>query len=323
MFNIRTDLAVEKKELYEKRFKREIDGIIIEEEHIDDIKVTTVDIINDNGAEKMGKEIGRYTTIDMPICTSYDIGLKESVSHILAGCLEKIINLKDDDVVLVVGLGNSGVTPDALGPKVVEKIIITRHLNNLMPDEIEEGLRSVCAISPGVLGTTGIETAEIIKAIVNKIKPSLVICVDALASRSISRVSRSIQISDTGISPGGGVANERMQINEKTLGIPVIALGVPTVVDAGTVANDAIDLVIDEMIEQTDNKEFYKMLKSIDKNEKSNMIKRLLNPYIGDLMVTPKEIDEVIECIAKIVANGINIALQPNMDSQEILDFLN
>ncbi|MGL5575119.1 MAG: GPR endopeptidase [Sarcina sp.] len=321
MFNVRTDLAVEKRELYEKRFKREIDGIIIEEEHIDDVKVTTVDIINDDGAKKMGKGVGRYITIDMPICTSYDIGLKESVSHILAGSLEKIINLKDDDVALVVGLGNSGVTPDALGPKVVEKIIITRHLNNLMSDEIEEDLRSVCAISPGVLGTTGIETAEIIKSLVDKIKPALVICVDALASRSISRVSRSIQVSDTGISPGGGVANKRMAINEETLGIPVIAVGVPTVVDAGTIANDAIDLVIDEMIEQSENKEFYKMLKNIDKMEKSNMIRRLLNPYVGDLMVTPKEIDEVVECIARIVANGINIALQPNMDSQEILDF--
>ncbi|MGL4452529.1 MAG: GPR endopeptidase [Sarcina sp.] len=321
MFNVRTDLAVEKRELYEKRFKREIDGIIIEEEHIDDVKVTTVDIINDDGAKKMGKGVGRYITIDMPICTSYDIGLKESVSHILAGSLEKIINLKDDDVALVVGLGNSGVTPDALGPKVVEKIIITRHLNNLMPDEIEEDLRSVCAISPGVLGTTGIETAEIIKSLVDKIKPAIVICVDALASRSISRVSRSIQVSDTGISPGGGVANKRMAINEETLGIPVIAVGVPTVVDAGTIANDAIDLVIDEMIEQSENKEFYKMLKNIDKMEKSNMIRRLLNPYVGDLMVTPKEIDEVVECIARIVANGINIALQPNMDSQEILDF--
>lgn len=323
MFNVRTDLAVEKRELYEKRFKREIDGIVIEEEHIDDVKVTTVNIINDDGAKKMGKDIGRYITIDMPICTSYDIGLRESVSHILAGSLEKIINLKDNDVALVVGLGNAGVTPDALGPKVVEKIIITRHLNNLMPDEVEEDLRSVCAISPGVLGTTGIETAEIIKSLVDRIKPAIVICVDALASRSISRVSRSIQISDTGISPGGGVANKRMAINEETLGIPVIAVGVPTVVDAGTIANDAIDLVIDEMIEQSKNKEFYEMLKNIDKMEKSNMIRSLLNPYVGDLMVTPKEIDEVVECISRIVANGINIALQPNMDSQEILDFLN
>ncbi|MGL5069211.1 MAG: GPR endopeptidase [Sarcina sp.] len=323
MFNVRTDLAVEKRELYEKRFKREIDGIIIEEENIDDIKVTTVDIIDENGAQKMGKGIGRYITIEMPICTSYDVGLRESVSHILAGSLERIINLKDDDVALVVGLGNSGVTPDALGPKVVEKIIITRHLNKLMPDEIEEDLRSVCAISPGVLGTTGIETAEIIKSIVDKIKPAVVICVDALASRSLSRVSRSIQISDTGISPGGGVANKRMEINEENLGIPVIAVGVPTVVDAGTIANDAIDLVIDEMIEQSENKEFYTMLKNIDKSEKSNLIRKLLNPYVGDLMVTPKEIDEVVECISKVVANGINIALQPNMDSQDILEFLN
>lgn len=321
MFNVRTDLAVEKKELYQKHFKREIDGIIIEEELIDEIKVTTVDIINDGGAKKMGKDIGKYITIDMPMCTSYDTDLRDEASHILATNLEKIIKLEDNETALIVGLGNASVTPDALGPKVASKIIITRHLASVIPDDIEDGLRPVCAIAPGVLGTTGIETGEIIKSLVDRIKPSVVICVDALASMSISRVSKSIQITNTGISPGGGVGNNRMAINEKNLGVPVIAVGVPTVVDAGTIANDAIDLVIDQLIEETDDSQFYEMLKNIDKNEKSMMIRKLLAPYIGDLMVTPKEIDEIIECIASIVGSGINIALQPNIDSQEIIDF--
>ncbi|MGL5766646.1 MAG: GPR endopeptidase [Sarcina sp.] len=323
MFDVRTDLALEKKELYEKKYNKNIEGILIEEEKIEDITITTVDILDEIGEKKMGKEKGRYVTIDMPLCTSYDIVLKEQVIHLLAGTLEKIIKVDDKDPVLVVGLGNSGVTPDALGPKVIDKIIITRHLESIIPEEIEEDLRSVCALAPGVLGTTGIETGEIIKSVVDRIKPKLVVCVDALSSRKLARLSRSIQISDTGISPGGGVGNKRMNINFETLGVPVIAVGVPTVVDAGTIANDTIDLVIDELIEKSNNEEFYTMLKNIDKQEKANMIRELLNPYVGDLMVTPKEIDEVVECIAQVVASGINIALQPNMHPDDILEFLN
>ncbi|MGL5244660.1 MAG: GPR endopeptidase, partial [Sarcina sp.] len=225
---------------------------------------------------------------------------------------------------LVVGLGNWNVTPDALGPEVVEKLMITRHLKKVMPDAIDDSVRPVCAIAPGVLGITGIETGEIIKALVEKIHPSLVICIDALASRRLERVARTIQISNTGISPGAGVGNHRMQLNEETLGVPVIAIGVPTVVDAATIANDAMDLVLDEMISQSqEGKEFYNMLKSIDKNEKSHLIKSLLNPYVGDLMVTPKEVDDVIDSVAKIISNGINIALQPNMEMEDINKFLN
>ena len=152
----------------------------------------------------------------------------------------------------------------------------------------------------------------------------LVVCIDALASRKLERVARTIQISNTGISPGAGVGNHRMQINEESLGIPVIALGVPTVVDAATIANDAMDLVLDEMINQADaGKEFYNILNNIDKNEKGMMIKSLLDPYVGDLMVTPKEIDDIIESVSKIIANGINIALQPNMVLEDINKFLN
>ena len=321
MFNVRTDLALEKSEIFKKHAKGEIDGIIVEEENIDEIKVTTVNVVNEEGKKKIGKDIGKYITIDMPICNTNDFGMTESAAHILAGCLEKVINIKKNDLALVVGLGNSDVTPDSLGPNVVSKILVTRHLSELAPEEMNDELRLVCAISPGVLGNTGIESGEIIKSIVDKLKPSVVICIDALASKKLSRVSRSIQISDTGISPGGGVGNNRMKINKETLGVPVIAVGVPMVVDAGTIANDAIDLVIDELIEKTDNKDFYEMLKNIDRNEKSIMIRNLLNPYVGNLIVTPKEIDEIISCTSKVIANGINIALQPDIDSMEIMEF--
>lgn len=161
------------------------------------------------------------------------------------------------------------MTPDALGPKVAEKIMITRHLKTIMPEVIDDSVRPVCSIEPGVLGITGIETAEIIKGVVEKIKPNLVICIDALAARRVERVNATIQVGDTGISPGAGVGNNRKQINEENLGVKVIAIGVPTVVDAVTIANDTIDLLVDSLIKDSSNgTEFYKILKSIDKNEK-------------------------------------------------------
>lgn len=324
MYNVRTDLAVEARDMYKSRFNREIDGVIVEEKNQDDINITKVDVISENGAKKIGKPMGTYITIDMPDFTHYDGGLMDQVSHVLAGSLEEIINIDHSKTALVVGLGNWNVTPDALGPKVVEKLMVTRHLKAVMPDAIDDTVRPVCAIAPGVLGITGIETGEIIKALVDRIKPSLVICIDALASRKLERVTRTIQVGNTGISPGAGIGNNRMQINEENIGVPVIAIGVPTVVDAATIANDAMDLVLDEMVNQADQgKEFYHMLKSINKNEKSHLIKTLLNPYVGDLMVTPKEVDVVIDSVSKIISCGINIALQPNLDVEDINKFLN
>ncbi|MBK1812882.1 GPR endopeptidase [Clostridium sp. YIM B02505] len=323
MINVRTDLAVEARELYKQINKREADGIISEEEEIDNIKVTTVKILNEDGATKIGKPIGTYITIDIPEFTHYDGEIMDDVSEVLNNTMQKLIGVNTSKTALVVGLGNWNVTPDALGPKVVEKLMITRHLKAVMPDSIDESVRPVCALAPGVLGITGIETGEIIKAVADKIKPDMVICIDALASRSIRRVNRTIQIANTGISPGAGIGNKRMEINEENLGIPVIAIGVPTVVDAATIVNDAMDLVLDEMVSQsTEGGEFYNMLRNIDKNEKSHLIKSLLNPYVGDLMVTPKEVDVVIDSVSKIISNGLNMALQSNLDMDDINKFM-
>ena len=324
MLNFRTDLAIEAKEHYAKEHKNEIDGVIVEEEIINDSKVTKVKIESEEGAKKLGKPIGNYITIDIPEHTVYDGELMDDLSKAVGISLKDLVGLSEDKLVLVVGLGNRKVTPDALGPKVVDKIMITRHLKEVMPDTIDDSIRPVCAIAPGVLGITGIETGEVIKALVDKIKPDMVICIDALASRRIQRVNRTIQISDTGISPGAGVNNHRMRINEETLGIKVITIGVPTVVDAATIANDSIDLVIDELISQSEEgSDFYKMIKNIDKNEKSALIKELLNPYVGDLMVTPKEVDLVIDSLSKIISNAINIAIQPNLEMEDINKFMN
>lgn len=235
-FNFRTDLATERRDLYRKAnsIENEIDGIESEKEEINEnITVERVKITNEQGQNAIGKPIGNYITIDikkLKIAQDEDI---EKSAEILSNELKKIIDLHVDKQgeILVVGLGNIYVTPDSLGPKVVNDIEVTRHIINYLPQYVEEGTRMVSAISPGVLGTTGIETVEILKGIVDNIHPKLVIVIDALASRSIERISSTVQLSDTGIVPGAGVGNKRSEISQATLGIPVVAIGIPTVVD--------------------------------------------------------------------------------------------
>lgn len=319
MINVRTDLAIEAKEIYQKKNNGKFPGVEVSEANEGKVKITKVRIKDEIGERAMGKPIGTYITMDIPAVTNYDGDSMDEVSEAMAKVLSPMVTLENNMTALVVGLGNSSITPDALGPKVIAKLMITRHLKELVPDSIDESIRPVCGISPGVLGTTGIETGEIIKGVVEKIKPNLIICIDALASRKMERVNRTIQIGDTGISPGSGVGNKRMEISKRTLGIPVIAIGVPTVVDAATMANDTIDLAIDEMIKQSTNGgEFYNMLRAIDKNEKQKMIEEILNPYVGNLMVTPKEVDLVVDSLSKVIANGINIALQPALGLEDI-----
>jgi spore protease len=319
MINVRTDLAIEAKEIYQKKNNGKFPGVEVSEANEGKVKITKVRIKDEIGERAMGKPIGTYITMDIPAVTNYDGDSMDEVSEAMAKVLTPMVTLENNMTALVVGLGNSSITPDALGPKVIAKLMITRHLKELVPDSIDESIRPVCGISPGVLGTTGIETGEIIKGVVEKIKPNLIICIDALASRKMERVNRTIQIGDTGISPGSGVGNKRMEISKRTLGIPVIAIGVPTVVDAATMANDTIDLAIDEMIKQSTNGgEFYNMLRAIDKNEKQKMIEEILNPYVGNLMVTPKEVDLVVDSLSKVIANGINIALQPALGLEDI-----
>jgi len=324
MVNIRTDLALEAKEIYEKENKKEIPGVKADEYMEDNIKVTNVQVLDEEGEKAMGKPKGTYITMDIPWINEYDEESMDDIAKAFAKTLSPLININENMTAMVVGLGNWNITPDALGPKVVEKLMVTRHLKQLIPDQIDEGIRPVCAMAPGVLGITGIETGEMIKAVVNKVKPNLIICIDALASRSLGRINKTIQIGNTGISPGAGVGNKRMEISEKTLGIPVIAIGVPTVVDAATIANDTIDIVVDEMMNNaTKGGRLYEMLASLDKNERKHMIKDVLNPYVGNLMVTPKDVDSIISCISRIISTGINIALQPALELKEINQYIN
>lgn len=322
--SIRTDLAIESREIYRNENESEIPGVEVHEEDDGNIKVTTVKVKTDEGEKIIGKMKGTYITMNIPTFTHYDSDTMDEVSRSLAKVLSSLVKVDKNTTTMVIGLGNWNITPDSLGPKVVSKLMVTRHLKQLVPDTIDEGISPVCAMAPGVLGITGIETSEVVKSVVDKIKPDLLICVDALAARRMDRVNRTIQIGDTGIAPGSGVGNKRKELNEKTLGIPVIAIGVPTVVDAGTMANDTIDLVIDEMIKNaTEGGKFYNMLKSVNKQEKENLINEVLRPYIGELIVTPKEVDVIIESISKVIANGVNITLQPALDLQDINRYLN
>ena len=312
MFNFRTDLALERRDLYRKanKIENEIEGIETEEEEINDkIRTSRVKVINEKGAEAIGKPIGNYITIDiknLKIATTEDIqSFSEVLTKELKTLIQKHANNKDD--ILVVGLGNIYVTPDSLGPKVINEIDVTRHILEYMPEAIPENTRPVSAISPGVLGTTGIETLEIIKGIVENIHPKLLIVIDALASRSIERISSTIQLADTGITPGAGVGNTRKDLSKDTLGIPVIALGIPTVVEAATIAADSLDLFIQKIQEEAKSNEFLNKLQEEDKYE---LIKEVLAPEDYNFIVTPKEIDGLIENMKDVVARGINFAVQ-------------
>jgi spore protease len=324
---IKTDLAIETSEmLYKQKKINTIDGVKVEveESEREHIKVTWVKIEDENGAEQMGKPIGHYVTVDSKAMKENDGDSHEEIIKVLSKSLGKLHNLEKDGVVLVVGLGNSNVTPDALGPKVVSKILVTRHIAGTedVPEELQNKVRYVCAVTPGVMGVTGIETAEIIKGIVDKVKPNLIIAVDALASRHTSRVNSTIQMSNAGINPGSGVGNKRMGIDKESMGVPVIAIGVPTVVDAATLVNDTMSKILELMEEKTkDKEEIYGILEDLEHEERNNLIKEVLGSYTGNMFVTPKEVDEVINRLANIISNAINIAVHPGISNNDINRF--
>ena len=310
MYNFRTDLASERKDIYQKANNlEEIDGIEATKNEINEnIKVERVKITNENGEKAIGKPIGNYITIDIKKLKIAQEEELEKSSEVLAEELKKVIDLHIDKQgeILVVGLGNIYVTPDSLGPKVINEIEVTRHIINYLPQYVEEGTRMVSAISPGVLGTTGIETVEILKGIVDNIHPKLVIVIDALASRSIERISSTVQLSDTGIIPGAGVGNTRSEISQATLGIPVVAIGIPTVVETAVLVNDCLDMFIEKLQDEAKSNDYLNKLKEEDNYEE---IKEVLLPKDYNLIVTPKEIDDLIENMKEIVSRGINKAV--------------
>ena len=319
---LRTDLAVE---LVQSKPTKQID----------DIKITNI-TLNEEEAKQINKKPGNYTTIEFQDVT--DSNNQKKVSKIFAEELKnllKIQNIKDDDMCLVLGLGNEKSTPDALGPLVVSDTLVTNYI--YLYGTLDEGFRRVCAISPGVMGETGIETSDLLKSIVKEIKPGFVITIDALAASSVERVNKTIQMTDSGINPGSGVGNKRKEISKDILGIPTIAIGVPTVVDAASIVSDTINYLYDHFAYQTANinnpaskltanvnylklsqkftinkeekEKILGMVGTLSESETKELIYEILNPIGYNLMVTPKEEDFVIEKLAKVISNGLNNAL--------------
>lgn len=331
-YEIRTDLAIEA--------TSNLNNIKKNEKIIDNIKVTNI-YLDKKTHKLINKKIGNYTTIEFDDITDYN--KKETVKKVFSSELRKLLkklSIREDDSCLVIGLGNISSTPDALGPLTIQNILVTNHLFDVA--NVENGFRRVGAISPGVKGSTGIETSDIIKGIVDKVKPSFVIVIDALASQSIERVNKTIQMTDAGIHPGSGIGNNRKEISKETLDIPVIAIGVPTVVDAVTIVSDTINYMhkhftymknninkinklipinkinyLKEQIDVTieDKKNLLGMIGNLNESEIKQLIYEVLSPIGYNLMVTPKEINFVIDKLSDVIGNGINRALHKNVNN--------
>ena len=296
MLDFRTDMADERLKECEKEGK--IEGISSENINVNDkIKVTKVRVLNEQGKEKIGKEVGTYITIEIKEIEVINEEELEKVSKILSGQIQELI--KPYKSILVVGLGNIDTTVDSIGPKVIKDLKITRHLKKYAPDLVDKNAKELSGIAPGVLGTTGIETQEILKGIVEKVNPDVIIAIDALISRDISRLFKTIQISNTGITPGAGVGNTRKEISRKTMGVPVIAIGVPTLVEAATIVADSIELIANQFEE-------FEQLKNATKEDKYRLMKAVLEPSKFNLTVTPKEVDDLVDNMKLIIAHGIN-----------------
>jgi spore protease len=322
--NFYTDLALETCEQLQNESEENLNGVEINTEEDENTTLTWVKITNAAGAKSVGKPIGNYITLESPNMKESNPPLHEEISKTIAKKLGDLFPLPKDAAILVVGLGNWQVTPDALGPQVCEKILVTRHLQETVPHELQGRVRSVSALRPGVMGLTGIETAEIILGVTQRIKPDLIIAIDALAARKTSRINTTIQISDTGINPGAGLGNKRTPLNQETLGVPVIAIGVPTVVDAATLVNDTMDNLLHTLTQSiTEGKNFFDALENMESDERYALIREVLDPESGNMFVTPKEVDIIITRLAHIIANALNIALHPGITSEDVNRYLN
>lgn len=328
--NIHTDLVIE--QINDKN--------LIKEEVINNIKISRVVMDKNN---LLNKKEGNYITIELTDITNYED--RENVGKVLVNEIKDILNknnIKDNYECLVIGLGNKKSTPDALGPMVIDNILVTRHLFELNAD-VKEGIRKVSAIIPGVMGNTGIETIDIIKGIVDNVKPKFIIVIDSLCASSIERLNKTIQLTDTGIHPGSGIGNMRKEISKDTLGIPVIAIGVPTVVESVTIVNDTLEYIFMHLNYLKNNYETSKLvvkrnnnyldkiksskvsnedkeilggiIGSLDEEKKKDLISEVLNNINYNLIVTPKEIDFIIEKLANVISNSINNAINREVDN--------
>lgn len=292
---IRTDLALEATEDYLCTHDGEtapLPGIRTKQKQVGEITLTHVHILDDEAAQALGRARGHYITLEYPaVCASVDTA--DDVTHALAQALGDL--LPKEGPVLVVGLGNDEMTPDALGPRAARRVLATRHIPEQLARQTGlEGLRSVCVLAPGVLGQTGMETLEITSAITQGLKPAAVLVIDALAARSVRRLGRTIQLADCGLSPGSGVRNARQPLNQETLGVPVISLGIPTVVDAATLISDFMEM------------------------EDSQQARGEIPARAHEMVVTPRDIDALIERASTQISLAVNAALQPKLSMEDL-----
>lgn len=285
----RTDLAIEATQLFNEQQTGEIPGVTVTEDTVQGFPVTQVEITSPEGAEAVGKPQGRYLTLDLNGLLRREADAFPRAAQALARELTRLLPEGEGLSALVVGLGNRLVTPDAVGPRAADHTMVTRHLIQHSPEQFAP-FRPVAALAAGVLGTTGVESGELVQAVAQRIRPGLVIAIDALAARSVHRLCSTVQLADTGIIPGSGVGNARAALNRDTLGVPVIAVGVPTVVDAATLAAD--------------------------------LTGRDPEGELGSLLVTPKDIDVLVSDVAKVIGYGVNLALQPGLTVEDVELFL-
>ncbi len=311
MYQVRTDLALEEQEKIQEG-KGEVKGVsFLEETLAEGLVISTVVIETENGAKQMNKPKGTYITIEAEEMAEEDEGYHREISEQLAKVIKRLIPKKKEDYeVLVVGLGNREVTPDSLGPRVVDNLFITRHVIKEYGKYAfgREKIPHISSIVPGVMAQTGMESLEIIHGIIKETKPDFIIVIDALAARSTRRLNRTIQVTDTGINPGSGVGNHRHGLDEKSLGIPVISIGVPTVVDAATIVNDTMSNLIMAMSQSDHLKTIGASLDKLNDAEKYELIRELLSPHLNAMFVTPKDIDESVKRLSFTISEALNIA---------------
>ena len=295
----RTDLAMES-------FNEGEQSLGVQVSHWDaaDVRMTEVIISDEETAHQLGKPCGVYLTMECGLLRERDPEARIAVSALLGEELGRMIRSESDAPVLVIGLGNRFITPDSLGPLAVDRTLVTRHM--LQTEYARSDMRSVCAIAPGVLGVTGVETMEMVQSLAEKLRPRAIVCIDSLAARASERIGSTIQLTDTGIQPGGGVGNHRQPLTRETLGTDVIAIGMPTVVYAATLARDAFAVLSARNGDQPDES-------ALDAMERE-----LLSEALGEMIVTPREIDAIVQDAAAVIAAGVNRALQPLLSDAEI-----
>ena len=296
---IRTDLAAEARELWRESAGKTdtLPGVDARESREQGVAVTAVEILDQRGEDALCKPKGKYVTIELDTVLRREEDAFSRAAEVMAGHIRTLLDLRGEESVLVVGLGNEAITPDAIGPEAVDSVLVTRHLKNQMPESFAS-FRTVTAVRAGVLGTTGMESAELVSALTARLRPDRVIALDALAARRLDRLCRTVQISDTGIVPGSGVGNHRSALNRETLGVPVVAIGVPTVVEAATLVSE---LASRAGAENLDPRRF---------------------GTEGDMIVTPRDIDRSVHDAAKLIGYAVNLALHEGLTVEDIDMFL-